>query len=232
MEEECIFCMAFLLGIDFLSSHIANSKREIVFLLLQVTSKFANTLRKILQNLEISQDLVTVSERLTIPLYLTDLFVEKPYHSGVCNICDRYYIQLQRHLHLHHSISRDLLKEHATLFQKSTYFYQPSIYKTLENSQPALEENQFLLKSHREKLIKANDSLIALAPSYFANTRENSNSILCIECGKIIDKKNRSKHYSLHRRTDMVECSKCGISLYRRLLSTHLKKCNVIVAEP
>ena len=141
MDAECIYSMGILLGINFLSDHIGNTKQEIIFLLLQVRSNFVPTLRRIIQNLTLAETVKTISEKLTISQYLTELFMYRSSRGGNCNICDRYYTKLYRHLTQYHNITKDLITEHATLFQKAAYFYMPS-YLSLGNSETALPEQR------------------------------------------------------------------------------------------
>ena len=232
MEEECIFDIAFLLGIDFLSEHIYKCKKDIIYLLLQVGSKFTRALVKIIENLVVVQKLELVSAKLTIPVNLTDLFLYKVAPSGVCNICDKYFIKLLRHLNINHNLSKPLVQEHANLFKSTSYFYQPASYKSLE-LEKSLDENPYFSRTQVDKIIKLNDVKVGIATSYFASCTDNTNNMLCVECGKIITKKNRPKHYALHRRADSVECAKCGSKLFRRQLNAHMKQCTLSVpAEP
>ena len=118
MDAECIYSMGILLGINFLSDHIGNTKQEIIFLLLQVRSNFVPTLRRIIQNLTLAETVKTISEKLTISQYLTELFMYRSSRGGNCNICDRYYTKLYRHLTQYHNITKDLITEHALCSRK------------------------------------------------------------------------------------------------------------------
>ena len=225
MEDESIFDIAFLLGIDFLSEHISKCRKEIIHLLLQVTSKFSRSLTKIIENLVLSQSFEKVSMQLSISTNLVDMFMYKGIPSGVCNICDRYFMKLQYHLRCQHSLPKSLVEEHAKLYRKDFYFYQPRAFKTVEYEKP-LNENKHLSRKQANRIFELGDMGVEMAPAYFAYCSENTNNILCVECGRIIPKGQRAKHNALHRRADCIECVKCGTQMYRRLLNTHMKTCS------
>ena len=229
MENECIFDLAFFLGVNYLSEHINKCTNEITSLLLQVSSSFAKNLKKIIESLVLVDSLENIASSLSISTNTTELLLFKVFPSGVCNICDKYFMRLQYHLRHRHKLPKHLVKAHSKLYKNDLYFYQPIDFKALQH-EDSVNKNQRLPRKQAVEIHELDEVRSGMQASYFTTCSENSENILCMECGKIIAKENRTKHYAIHRRADNIECAKCGNKVCKRLLNSHKKTCGVSVS--
>ena len=209
MEEENIVDIAFLFGLDYVFNRLGNSKGELIFLIFQKSSSLKTALKYVIHNMLYTQDIEELSSIFKVPSYFLNTLKLRSNAAGICNICDKYFTKIRMHLKTSHNLDIKSIDKFGEYFSEEAYFYLPLSVRdvdvvnevtTLGDDNKVPNENIISCREDMKKYKKA---------TYFSSCSEIPDSIVCMECGKIIERTKKKKHAALHRRSDVFECANC-----------------------
>ena len=227
MEGENIFDLAFLFGLNYVMTRLNNSNNESLDLIFQVPSKLKIAFKYMIRYWSVNTPLEDLSKFFNVSTYILDLIGSRIHKTGICNICDKYYIQIRRHLRLYHNLSFKLVDQFGEMFSNSSYFYLPSSVKDVDIINESITIGATKKISNGQIISCKEDMKKYMAIPYFAKCMDDPNLIICVECGKIVSKSNKRGHLANHRKYDPFECAKCGLKLKRNTYVKHLAKCGL-----
>ena len=235
---ESTFDVALLFGIDYIIEKFSSSIKEAVTESLYVSnSKFIKKLPVFLYDLEKFIKIEELSSFLTVSTYFFRLINPRKDLHGRCVICDMHLVKIQKHLKHVHSFKTNWFAQYSAIFSKNCYFYMPVEFKNVEES--ALDKKRrkkIRPTSFYDQRLMLNSSMPTkqTLPEIKNISRielVNSNSFICTECGKIINKNQKSDHMRNHKRKQMIQCSICLRRMKQRELAAHLKTCECNILE-
>ena len=121
MEGENIFDLAFLFGLNYVMTRLNNSNNESLDLIFQVPSKLKIAFKYMIRYWSVNTPLEDLSKFFNVSTYILDLIGSRIHKTGICNICDKYYIQIRRHLRLYHNLSFKLVDQFGEMFSNSSF---------------------------------------------------------------------------------------------------------------
>ena len=192
MEEENIVDIAFLFGLDYVFNRLGNSKGELIFLIFQKPSSLKKVLKYLIHNILCTQNIEELSNTFKVSKHFLNLLKWRTNEAGICNICDKYFTKIRLHLKVAHNLDIPLIDKFGKYFSEGAYFYLPLSVRDVDilNEVTAIGNDDMTIEnivSCREDMKKYKKA------TYFSRCCEIPQSIVCMECGKIIDRNKKKK---------------------------------------
>ena len=225
--EENNFNLTFLLGTEYILLHQKTTKKKLLEMIPFSRSNFIDRLQKILIYLSTFKTLDWLSSTFHISKYLLESIVSSYKSCGICNVCNVYYSKIRKHLKSAHSLKVDLINYHSYLFSKTFYFYMPKDFRFIQESlafagkmKPKIKKPVTVTKVPPMKILFE-------LPNLTSDSLRTPNSVICGECGEVVEKTKKKNHIRTHQRNQIIGCPVCKVTFKRRFITEHYKTCGI-----
>ena len=232
--SENIFDLTFLLGFSYMQLITGVSKDDLLNKINERNSFFIKKLPSIIHSLlAVKPNIGNICKILK--LSKNQAFLLNPATTGGrCNICDKYYFNIRKHLVHVHCLNWELASMHSTLFSDTCYYNMPAEFKNLDDFPDLAAKSMPKIKSYSQLKIKNKPvpKKNILSPGSFVGYQDKPGCMICGDCGKIVTSKNRASHVRSHQKNEIVECPICDIKCKKKYLYKHSKTCGTQPINP
>ena len=64
-------------------------------------------------------------------------------------------------------------------------------------------------------------------PNLTSDSLRTPNSVICGECGEVVEKTKKKNHIRTHQRNQIIGCPVCKVTFKRRFITEHYKTCGI-----